>query len=635
MANLFAVLLTICAISFGTLLSYRVIPQATLLTRACIGAVVGIATLAWLGFLFALFFGLNTVSIGLTSAVLILGLLALLRTVKQTGLQADLRSSGRHRGEVLYYSVWAVLLILLFSRVVMFQPDGLHTAPANNYGDLPFHFGVITSFAYGENLPPENPIFAGMRFTYPFLIDFLTAFFIKLGADWRVAFFVENLPLSLALVGVLNFLTYRLTSNHLAARLTPLIFLFNGGLGFLNFFQDLGRATDGFWQFLTHLPHTYTMNADLELPSGKFPLRWGNVFTTLLIPQRSMLFGLPFGALIITLWWMTWGEGEVEAQVRKRYLFAAGVLAGLLPMLHAHGFFAVMIASGLMALCFFSLEWLAFFIPVAILAAPQAWWLSGTQVKNSLFKFHLWWEAGDASPFVFWVVNAGVFISLLLLAMVSSKLSSARQRRFYLPFLAWFVLPNVVLLAPWAWDNIKVFVYWALASVPFVAYALSHLFSQRAIFARMLAAMMLACLLFAGTLDVVRALSPAENTTLFSQADLDAAEAIRNSTPPRARVLHAPIHNSVVALTGRQSLMGYPGHLWTHGIDYGTRETEVQLIYRGGSTASDLLAKHNIDFVVIGPVERNQLNADERYFAQNYRKVVDQPEYRVYQIKKP
>ncbi len=635
MANLFAFLLTICAIGFGTLLTYFIITQATLPTRVCLGSAVGLATLAWLGFLTALVLGLNTLSIAVTAVVLIAGLLALALTVRQKSLQADWQASNRNPGEVLYYSAWAALLILLFSRVVMFQPDGLHTAPANNFGDLPFHFGVITSFAYGDNLPPENPIFAGMRFTYPFLIDFLTAFFIKLGASWRVAFFIENLPLSLALVGALNFLTYRLTGNRLAARLTPLIFLFNGGLGFLNFFQDLGRATDGFWHFLTHLPHTYTMNAELELPSGKFPLRWGNVFTTLLIPQRSMLFGLPVVALIITLWWMAWGEGESEAQVRKRYLFAAGVLAGFLPMLHAHGFFAVMIASALMALVFFSLEWAAFFIPVAVLAAPQAWWLSGTQVKNSLFKFHLWWEAGDSSPFIFWAVNAGVFISLFLLAMVSSKLSTARHRRFSLPFLIWFILPNVVLLAPWAWDNIKVLIYWSLATAPFVAYALSHLFSQRTVFARMLAGMMLACLIFSGALDVGRALSPAENTTLFSQADLEAAAAMRANTPPRARILHAPIHNSVVVLTGRQSLMGYPGHLWTHGIDYGTRETEVQMMYRGGPTAVDLLAKHNIDFVVIGPVERDQLKADEKYFAANYRKVVDQPEYRVYQISKP
>jgi hypothetical protein len=632
MANLLAVLFALSALSFGFLLSYLVIHQTTLPTRFCIGSVLGLATLAWLGFLTALAFGLNTLSISLTGGLILLGLLVLLSRTNKQWLQTDWRVTLHNKGDVLYYGAWAILLSALFSRVVMFYPDGLHTAPANNYGDLPFHFGVITSFAYGENLPPENPIFAGMRFTYPFLIDFLTAFFIKLGASWQVAFFVENLPLALALVGLLNFLTYRLTGNRLAARLAPVIFLFNGGLGFLNFFQDLGQTPADFLSFLAHLPRTYTMNADLVLLSGTYPLRWGNVFTTMLIPQRSMLFGLSFGALIISFWWMAWGEGALE-QERRRYLLAAGVLAGLLPMLHAHGFFAVIIASGLMALFFLSLEWAWFFIPTALLAAPQALWLSGTQVRNTLFKPHLWWEAGTASPLIFWLVNAGPFLALFLLAMFSNKLSSVQQRRFSLPFALWFILPNLVLLAPWPWDNIKVFVYWALASVPFVAFALASLFHQRAIYARMLAALMLITLTFSGALDVLRALSPAENTALFSQADLNAAELIRELTPPRARLLHAPIHNSVVALTGRQSLMGYPGHLWTHGIDYGTRETEVQLIYRGGPTATELLNKHQIDYVVIGPVERSQLNADEGFFAANYQKVIDQPEYRVYQIK--
>ena len=631
MADLLAVLITCCAIAGGTLLTYRVVPQATLLARLCAGAAVGLAALAWLGFLTSLVFGLKLLSIALTTASLAAGTAALSRTVKWPQVQTEARALRRNKGEAIYYSLWAALLILLFSRVVMFYPDGLHTAPANNFGDLPFHFGVITSFAYGENLPPENPIFAGMRFTYPFLIDFLTAWFIKLGADWRVAFFVENLPLGLGLIGLLNFLTYRLTANRLAARLSPVIFLFNGGLGFLNFLQDLGKTTSDWATFLTHLPNTYTMNAQLDLPSGPCPLRWGNVFTTLLLPQRSMLFGLPFGALIISLWWMAWGEGAAAPE-RRRYLLAAGVLTGLLPLLHAHGFFAVLLASALMALIFFSREWLAFFVPAALLAAPQALWLSGTQVKNTLFKSHRWWEAGQTTPLVFWLANAGVLILLLLVALVSKRLSSVPQRRFYLPFALWFILPNLVLLAPWAWDNIKVLVYWALASVPFVALTIASLFNQRTVFARLLATLMLLFLTFSGALDVWRALSPAENTGLYSTADLAAAERLRELTPPRARILHAPIHNSPVTLTGRQSLMGYPGHLWTHGIDYGARETEVQTIYRGGPTAVELLNKYAIDYVVIGPVERSQLQANESFFAASYQKVIDQPEYQVYQI---
>ena len=52
---------------------------------------------------------------------------------------------------------------------------GLQTADGHNLGDLPFHLAVIQGFARGENFPPEHPELAGMRLTYPFLVDLVTA----------------------------------------------------------------------------------------------------------------------------------------------------------------------------------------------------------------------------------------------------------------------------------------------------------------------------------------------------------------------------------------------------------------------------------------------------------------------------
>jgi hypothetical protein len=50
----------------------------------------------------------------------------------------------------------------------------------------------------------------------------------------------------------------------------------------------------------------------------------------------------------------------------------------------------------------------------------------------------------------------GPFILLLISAIGTRAMVDARTRRFYLAFLLWFFLPNLVLLAPWPWDNIKV-----------------------------------------------------------------------------------------------------------------------------------------------------------------------------------
>ena len=643
MGTTFILFITLLAIANGAWLSCLVWETASLRLRISVGAVVGLALLVWIAFLSSLAFGLNRLSIGLTVTILAAGFAALVGKISFAKFRAGLESIKLDKTALAYYAAWTALLAWLFSRVVMFYPDGLHTAPANNFGDLPFHFGVITSMAYGENLPPQNPIFAGMKFTYPFLIDFLTAFFIRCGADWRAAFFVENIVLGLALVCGIELLARRITGNRIAGFVAPVVFLFNGGFGFINFFRQLSeffadpeQAKLGLVHFVTHLPNAYTMNADLLWGASKIPLRWGNVFTTLLIPQRSMLFGLPFVALIILLWWMAVGEQDRGGQgsPRRRYLFAAGVLAGLLPMLHAHGFFSVAIACVPMALLFFSIDWLAFFVPMGLLAAPQALYLGGTQVKNELFKVKFFWEAGDANPLLFWAANAGLFILLLAICLLANRLATIRQATFYLPFVLWFIVPNVIKLAPWDWDNIKVLVYWSLASCVFVALLLALMFAHRWKALKLLGAALLVVLTLSGAIDVVRALSPVENVPLFGREELEVAELIRQRTPPRAVMLHAPIHNSVVALTGRQSVMGYPGHWWTHGIAYGQRENEVKAVFRGGVESARLLVALGVEYVVIGPAERaGELSVAETYFSESFPVVIDHAGYKVYQVK--
>ena len=653
METLFIISISILAIANGSILTLPLVEKTQLATRIAIGAVIGFAGLSWIAFLTGLALGLNPISIGLTVAIVAICLGIQIRIFGRDKIVGALRDFEISLAGATYYITWTALLVWLFARVVMFYPDGLHTAPANNYGDLPFHFSAITSFAYGDNLPPQTPIYAGMKFTYPFLIDYLTAFFIRCGADWRSAFFVENIALALALVRLIEILTLKIFNNTMAARLAPVIFLFNGGLGFINFFREFGAQSNSLFDFLWHLPKTFTISdSGLALGSSVVPLRWGNVFTTLLIPQRSMLFGLPIVAMIITLWWMAveemkrrgdGGTGEIDPNIphrffnlspSRRYLFAGGILAGFLPMLHAHGFFSVMIASAPLFLLFRSIDWVAFFAPVAVLAAPQAWYLSGTEVRNELFKpLDGWWESGTTNPLLFWGVNAGIFILLLLASLLIRKITVSRQALFYLPFVLWFLIPNLLSLAPWKWDNIKVLVYWSLVSAPFAAMALAFLFTRRLILARGLAIVLLLGLTFSGALDVTRALSPAENLGVFGQAELEVAALIREKTPPRAKILHAPIHNSVVALTGRQSVMGYPGHLWTHGINYAQRELDVKTIYQGGPKMFDTISNLGVDYVIIGPPERMQMELDEAQFVNNYPVVIDHAGFKVYQVR--
>jgi uncharacterized membrane protein len=186
-------------------------------------------------------------------------------------------------------------------------------------------------------------------------------------------------------------------------------------------------------------------------------------------------------------------------------------------------------------------------------------------------------------------------------------------------------------MAPWVWDNVKILFYWWIASAPIVALLLARLWESRA-WNRVLAVVLLLSLVLAGSLDVFALVTQKNEYGEFDQAGISFAEAVKQQTPPQAMVLHAPLHNTPLFLAGRRSLMGYPGHIWTHGLIFADREAEIRRIYGGAPDARDLLTKYGVDYVAVGPQERSQLHANESFF-NNFPKVIDTGVYRLYKIK--
>ena len=132
------------------------------------------------------------------------------------------------------------------------------------------------------------------------------------------------------------------------------------------------------------------MNVDLATPLGSVPMRWGNVFTTLLIPQRSLLAGLPIAALVLLLLWIA--ANSLDRNLQRRALIAAGICTGALPLVHAHGFLSLVIASIPIALVFFPWAWAYYFIPAVILSIPQVLFLRTTPVRQQLFAWFPGWK---------------------------------------------------------------------------------------------------------------------------------------------------------------------------------------------------------------------------------------------------
>ena len=483
----------------------------------------------------------------------------------------------------------------------------MFTGVDHNLGDLPFHLAIVTSFLYGHNFPPEHPELTGARLTYPFLVDLVAALLMAAGASVRQALRLENVALAGALVALLHRFARRLTADPLAALLAPLLVLASGGLGFLILLDDVDPMGGGVVGLLRHLRHDYTI-----LPQG--PLRWGNLVVTMLIPQRSFLLGMPLFLLVATLWWQAVTDAD-RARARRR-LLAAGVITGLMPLAHAHAFAVAMAVSAALALLFPDARgWAPAIGAAVVLALPQLLLIArGSSTGTGHFLgWQVGWDRGEQGLLRFWWLNLGLFLPLLLLALAwrwPRRLVDRPLPRFYLPFAACFLLPNVLRLSPWIWDNIKFMVWWHVVSACLIALLLARLW-RLAGAARVVSVALFALLTLSGALDLWRVASRAIVLPIVLPDGEAFAGQIRATTPPGAVILHAPTYDSEVYLSGRRTVMGYPGHTWSQGLEVGTREEDVKRIYAGAPDARALLDRYGVDYVLVGPHERALEGFDE------------------------
>lgn len=679
----------------GFALTYLYEKEDSVLARLAAGNVVGSAIFGTSAFLLACFFGLSAVTVFIALAVTLLPLLLFWRSKDfYNRYKSDLnRAKGKLDGadyrKILRFAYYVFILLVLwffFERAMIVRDEGIFTGGSQNLGDLPFHLGAIFSFTEGGNFPPENPSFANAKFTYPFLADFVTACFMKLGAGVREAMLLQNVSLGFSLVVLLEKFARKLTNNKTAGKIAPLLLLFSGGLGFVWFFKDYWQGTQSLTEILWKLPQDYTIGE-------KF--RWGNSLVVLFLTQRSLLFGMPLTLIALMKVWEIFSAKTAEEEKKRKgeevkrrkgetktdsdtseldkdaaqnaatassplllfssSSFIVGLIAGMLPLIHVHSLAALFVVCAMLFFFRFDRwrEWIAFGVGVSIVAVPELVW-SLTGSASNLSKFiepHFGWDAGKQNILAFWAKNIGLFApvligGLILLLMRKDEADEPKTKDqnpkagnpkaeslliFYLPFAFLFLVSNSLKLAPWEWDNIKVLIYWFVGSLPFAALALAWAW-EKSTALKIAAAACFILLTLSGALDVWRTISGQINYSVFSKDAVQIAELIKLRTEPNAMFLNAPTYNSAVVLTGRRSLMRYSGHLSSYGIDYTGRETEVKRIYEGTALADRLLQKNNIEYVIISPEETGNLSVREEFFYK-YPIIAEVGEYKVFKIK--
>jgi hypothetical protein len=618
-------------------------PWLTTGERLVIGTTISVVVLTVLGYLLALLLGAGLIVV-LLLALAGLGAGGLLIARHTSRLRSELRARSWWLAGVLL--LIAAVMAYLFVRAVEITPDAWIAHYNNTWSDWSFHASYATTFVYGHNLPPQNPLFSGTPFRYPFAPDFASALLIAGGWSIPAALIWPSWAMTLLALSGLILWARRLTGGIGAGVIAVTLTLLGGGLGFWFFLGDAARL--GLVDTLLHIPRTYDR---FDPPVN---IQWYNPILSYYLPQRSFVFGAAIVLSVLLLLtppllrtpvfeWraalaavrQSWRRWTIKSEAVA--FLAAGGLTGLLPLFHVHSLVVLGLVAAVLAFAFPRPAWIGFFGLMLLLAVPRLLMAvpgdRGVPVEHQYPQWLIGWMSGNDFPAWFWLKNTGLFIPLLLLALLSPLALRGRARIMIAAFSLVFIAANLIKFQPWDWDNSKLLVFWYMASAVAVGAVLVRLASITA--AGSLASVLIwVTLVASGVLSLLQFLPPqGPGYVWFTAEEIQLAAQVRATTPAAAVFATGEQPNNPIPdLAGRTVLMSYPGWLWSYGIDYSARESDLSRIYAGGAQALSLLHKYHVDFLVIGPEERRSLSANQAYFDSQFRLVLRTANYAVYAV---
>ena len=678
----------------GAALSGLVRTHLTLVERVAIGVTSGmlVGTAATYGL--SLLAGLNTATALGGPALTLGGAVALsLLTVnpRATWHASWVESRDRWAQRTPWFAISAFVggagvIVAIFAHTVFSDSGGLEAGYPTVWADWSQHLTTAASFASGGNIPPVNPLFSGTTLLYPFLPDFHAATLMTLGLAPGLALAIPGGVLVMVIGLLVVALGRRLGLGIGAGVVAVLICFIGGGLGFIGLFSD-ACMSHGFTasqctlQYVVTHPGTgvsivgWTLH-DLPgsivaqhraydgLPSDNGPpplpdMQWYTPLMAWWLPQRTLLFG--FAAAISVLLLVFAGASSHGPSWEPFAL--AGVLIGLLPIVHVQTLIALSILLFVLLWRRRRREWLALVGIAVLLGGFRLAQLGLSQHGASVTPYgtnvYPWLEPGwmanagtVANPsgrlplsignvftgaiqavamlstpqwWGFWFANLGIAVPLLAVVAIAAvaRLTGLQAGRvmtaaFPVPLLELalgaliiFAACNLVVFQSWNWDNTKLLVYWYLVIALLIGALATHWWKR--VWPRVAALVLVAPVLLTGALVVLRLLpwTPPEDAitgpyTIATAQEQQLASTIDRVTPKGAVFLTFGRPNDpVLAVAGRIGVMGYGGWLWSYGISFETRYEDVQTMYNGCAADAatcpvfSLLRKYGISYVEV------------------------------------
>lgn len=507
------------------------------------------------------------------------------------------------------YLLFGFLFFHFARGMLIVKNDGWYVGQVNLYGDLVFHLGFINKFLESGKVLVPNPFYADVKPNYPIFVDLVTAQVARI-TSIDFSLFITTFLTGLLTIFVARNFIFNFVKNNKIVFLSLLLFFINGGFGFYYFFQDLVNSNQNILKFLFNMPKEYT---DIKEEGYWFI----NTYLAYFLPQRGFLFAFPITITVLSLLYTGF-------KTKKIYLYlVAALLAGVLPIVQAHSLFFLFI------ICLFYsitsiivsnfnrkvlLGWIIFASFTALFSYTMFNTISSLESPIRFIKFDPGWTSEENIVW-FWFKNLGLFAPTLIVALVWLY-----KKKFlfilYLPFLFIFIISNIFVFQPWDFDNSKLLVYWYFASTIIVAFFIYEKLLTGNFLKKIVGFILIISMIFSGSLGIFRTFTPVTNYQIFSNSDLYIAGQIKDLTEKNALFVTASNHNHPIpALSGRSTLIGFHGWLWSHGLPYEERAEDVKQIYKGGQSANELISKYRVNYVVVGSAERQEFQIDESFFS--------------------
>src|SRR5262249_53268448 len=156
-----------------------------------------------------------------------------------------------------------------------------------------------------------------------------------------------------------------------------------------------------------------------------------------------------------------------------------------------------------------------------------------------------------------------------------------------------------VKTAPWGWDNLKLMIWGYFLVLPILWNAVIKPWPVAYRTAALVA------LFGSGFVSLFGGLAAGRPGFGFAdRAEVDGVGHAIVNLPIQARFATYPTYNHPLLLEGRNVVLGYPGHLWTEGFEYGPKLHQLNQLMNGDLNWREIAEQLHIRYLFWGREEK-------------------------------